>query len=197
MSDAPDWGNFWLKLDELLGESERACVLVCGATIESGVADLLRVYLTVQSGSRTKRPLKTTLKDIDWFIAYEGNPAPPLASIVVQARFLRLVGVLDDNTAAAIRAVARIRNRFAHRERPEPLSAGEVKDIRNLLPKDVLEKVPNVLAEVSEDIQLDGRVVTAARANFATTLILLAGVLWHAVERFISQSSDHQGGRPT
>src|SRR5262245_7154010 len=86
-----------LILREVASESDRGCVLLCGALLDRGLEGLLRLNFRNCSGAEDG--------DIDKVLT--DLPAAPLLNFASRIRVAHLLGLIDKPTSTALRQLAK------------------------------------------------------------------------------------------
>ncbi len=98
-------------IDLLLDESDRGCVLVAVAAMDSALDDLLRSYFEDRASRGRESLGKARQNAIEWL--FEGQ-LPPLGNLVVKAKLAFLFGMLNDAEFELLEVFRGLRNDFAH-----------------------------------------------------------------------------------
>src|SRR6476646_6252378 len=92
---------------EVTSESDRGCVLLCGALLDRGLEKILRLNFRFQSEAKDD--------EIDKVLSHTSAKAC-LVGFASRARVAYLLGLIDKKTSDALRIFARIRNDYAHND---------------------------------------------------------------------------------
>ena len=105
-----------LSLPGLLDESDRGCVLVAAAMLDTSLSDLFKAMF---------RPSTAPQQFIDSLFESGG----PLNSLSAKARLARAFGYISQDTLEDLNAIRKLRNRFAHTTEKTDFSNEEVAQI--------------------------------------------------------------------
>lgn len=115
-------------LDDLLYESDRGCVLVGCGFVEEALGFLLQTKLKVLAAGDEETPSEEAKDIISWILYSE--PLAPAGSFANRIKFLRALGVINDQEMQALAHLKSLRNRFAHRQEMQTaLTMGRVEPV--------------------------------------------------------------------
>ena len=112
---------------EMAGNSDRACVLLCGAMLDQALEELLRHHFRKTSGAG-----EDAINDL-----LTRRPLPPLGSFTVRAKIAYLMGLIDGGLCKSLMKFTNIRNEFAHKAVPPPLTTELLAPVFATLPKSI------------------------------------------------------------
>lgn len=112
--EKPDYlgSSFATFMDQFLGESDRAAVILGAAKVEYLLGQILDKYLL---------PCPSTIDDL-----LEGDS--PLATFSSKIKLCHRLGLVDDHFAKLLNIFRKLRNGFAHEVTAGSLSAGSARD---------------------------------------------------------------------
>ena len=110
---------------ELHDETDRGRVLLSAAMLDRGLERLLRL--------RFKGLSHATDKEIDKVLV--DLPSACLMGFAARARVAYLIGALDLETCDSLREIAKVRNAYAHKDSPPPLTMYTFDAALNALPE--------------------------------------------------------------
>jgi DNA-binding MltR family transcriptional regulator len=116
-----------LKLVQKLAmESDRGCVLVAAAAIDEDLANALRAYFL----RKAEYTLDDVRKEIVDFLL-EKEPLPPLGSFAIRIRMCCVLGLITPQLYKQLKALAALRNAFAHISEPIELTDTDIRTLTN------------------------------------------------------------------
>ncbi|QDT46285.1 hypothetical protein Pan258_03030 [Symmachiella dynata] len=144
----PDYSNkqdFHLLPDDLhhalchsvINSEERSEVVLATAVIDDILERILRTKFKFESGAGDK--------EIDKILCPK-YPQATLVGLSSRCRMARMLGLIDEPTSNAIRALASIRNQFAHLKDPPELTEPLLQDVVNKMSKDCQNQFDVILA---------------------------------------------------
>jgi hypothetical protein len=107
----------------LRAESDRGCIVVGAAWVESQLGELIRCLMTLLPSTRTIDAVKKP-KLIDEVL----NDRFSLGSAASRRQFCRAVGLIDERMCKSIELLSQLRNHYAHWAGPSDLKDPHVQD---------------------------------------------------------------------
>ena len=120
LSPADAW-----SLVEAQTHLDRGLVMLCAAIFDRRLEILLRIKFQLLAPDATKG-------EVEFFLTK--RPIPPLGSSGLRAKMLRLLGVIDKQTANLLDDFFSLRNAFAHKETPPALDECHIAEMCERLP---------------------------------------------------------------